>query len=79
MNCPTCGRCPTCGQFKFQFEHVSIPGYHFKFEPMPFTGNETFTNMPITPVPSATPDVALDENHPTHDGHGDDGDLLAGP
>ena len=44
-------------------------------------GGPIFPPVRIEPKPPSTAgaDVVLDEHHPTDDGHGDDGDLLAGP
>ena len=70
--CPACGKCSACGrpQFEFTLQQV-VPGYPFKFaEPIGTPVDPNYYNVCENPFAPAAP---------THDGHGDDGRLMAGP
>jgi hypothetical protein len=67
--CPSCGRCPTCGGIDPRYVRLEPPYAPWKI--LPYEG----------PIPSLSPDsfTICASDDVIHDGHGDDGDLLAGP
>jgi len=75
QTCPTCGRCPTCGLPQYQ---LSIPGYSVKFDRADSVGLVVNVQEPNANRQEAHRNPFA-ESEPTHDGHGDDGGLLAGP
>ena len=71
--CPSCGRCPTCGGIDPRYVRLEPP--YAPWQILPYEGPMPGTDL----LPSPGYFIGCSSDDVIHDGHGDDGDLLAGP